>query len=134
MVFLFPVDFFERRACILAFKLAFYTGAVAASFIGAAGLTPTTGFLIGDFDASAWGLATTLAWAGLAAAYSWAGLAATFAGAGLAIATGLAAGAGLATVAGLATATGFETGAGLAAATWATFYGAATTYFATGTY
>lgn len=52
MVFLLSVGFFERRADILAFKLALEAGA-ATGLTGAAGFTPTTGFFTGDFDARA---------------------------------------------------------------------------------
>jgi len=45
MVFLLSLGFFERRADILAFKLALEAGA--------AGFTPTIGFFTGDFDARA---------------------------------------------------------------------------------
>lgn len=98
-IFFFSVGFFERRACILAFKLAFKTGA-ATGLTGAAGFTPTTGFLTGDFDTRAWGLATGFAWAGLT----------ILAGAGLATAAGFA-------TACLATTEVLTAGAGLATAT-----------------
>lgn len=114
MVFLLSLGFFERRADILAFKLALEAGA--------AGFTPTIGFFTGDFDARAWGLATGFAGAGLT----------ILARAGLATAIGLATAAGLATIAGLAATAVLTADTGLATATWATFYGAAAAGLATG--
>ena len=52
MVFLLSLGFFERRADILAFKLAFEAGA-ATGLTGTAGFAPTIGFFTGDLDARA---------------------------------------------------------------------------------
>ena len=106
MVFLLSLGFFERRADILAFKLAFEAGA-ATGLTGTAGFAPTIGFFTGDLDARAWGLATGFAGAGLT----------ILAGAGLAAATGLAIAAGLAMIAGLAATAVLTAGAGLVTAT-----------------